>query len=276
MQNNTNIPDLTVSYRRGKIARLPRAIREQLNVRLDDGQDAAEILPWLAELPEVRQIIAERFDGIPISSQNLSAWRQGGFQEWLLHRDLIDSVAHMREHVEELEDVLGYDEGTGIPHTVADYMMTQLSVRFSRFLSRWDGGADDAQLAALIKIGQFLVKLQQATLRAQREAFEMPKLRRKAEIEYEREIEMAHAFADYCIEQNQKRKEKQNSSMEAEAGKTVTRKTPVRSPHKADQSRSIKVDQGSRANQGARPESTEPAIAEHVEFGQASQHASSS
>src|SRR5580704_6402933 len=88
--------------RRGKIARLPRSIRDQLNVRLDDGQDAEQILPWLNILPEVQKTLAKHFNGAPVSAQNLSGWRQGGFQEWLLHRQYIESAIHMSEHVEQL------------------------------------------------------------------------------------------------------------------------------------------------------------------------------
>lgn len=174
----------------------------------------------------------------------------------------------MREHVEELEDVLGYDEGTGIPHRVAEYMVTQLSTRFSRFLIRWNGNPDDAQLAMLIKIGQFLVKLQQATLNAQRQSLEMPKLRRQAELEREQELEMAHAFAEYCFAHAQE-EDKVKPSLDANANKTVPGKTPVRTQRKTGQSRSIKVDQGSRARKPSPPESTEPDAVEKVESGQA-------
>ena len=167
----TSIPsEPTLSHRRGKIARLPRAVREQLNVRLDDGQEAAEILPWLNDLPEVRQIISERFNGTPVSPQNLSAWRQGGFQEWLLHRELLDSAAHMREHVAELNEEIASDSPDGIPHPLADYMVATLTVRFAGFLGRWNGGPGDVQLATLLKVGQFILRLQQAAYRAEKEA----------------------------------------------------------------------------------------------------------
>ncbi len=33
----------------GKIARLPRAIRDELNRRMGDGQTGQELLPWLNE-----------------------------------------------------------------------------------------------------------------------------------------------------------------------------------------------------------------------------------
>jgi len=52
--------------RTGKIARLPVAVREELNHRLENGALGRELVPWLNELPEVKQILAERFAGRPI------------------------------------------------------------------------------------------------------------------------------------------------------------------------------------------------------------------
>jgi hypothetical protein len=67
----------------GKIARLPNDIREQLNQRLLDGWLIAKILSWLNGLPPVREILAAQFDAAPINKQNLSNWRQTGYQDWL-------------------------------------------------------------------------------------------------------------------------------------------------------------------------------------------------
>ena len=63
--------------RRGKIARLPRPIREALNQRLDNGEPAAPLLAWLNALPEAQTVLAAHFDGSAINEQNLSAWKQG-------------------------------------------------------------------------------------------------------------------------------------------------------------------------------------------------------
>ncbi|MGO8696966.1 MAG: hypothetical protein ACLQVY_04515 [Limisphaerales bacterium] len=40
--------------RNGKIARLPLAIRQQLNQRLQNGELAQDLLSWLNHLPEVQ------------------------------------------------------------------------------------------------------------------------------------------------------------------------------------------------------------------------------
>ena len=55
----------------GKIARLPGGIRAQLNTRLQDGEEGKEIILWLNSLPEVKEVLAKKFDGRPINDQNL-------------------------------------------------------------------------------------------------------------------------------------------------------------------------------------------------------------
>jgi hypothetical protein len=64
--------------RKGKIARLPVAVREELNRRLEDGQTERTILPWLNALPSVQTVLAAQFGAGPVSQQNLSNWRCGG------------------------------------------------------------------------------------------------------------------------------------------------------------------------------------------------------
>lgn len=66
----------------GKIARLPEAVREELNKRLRGGQLGPQVLPWLNGLSEVRAVLQEFFSGQNINAQNLSDWRNGGYREW--------------------------------------------------------------------------------------------------------------------------------------------------------------------------------------------------
>ena len=65
--------------RNGKIARLPLAIRQQLNLRLQNGELAQDLLSWLNQLPEVQVILAAHFAAKPIDESNLSHWKQGGY-----------------------------------------------------------------------------------------------------------------------------------------------------------------------------------------------------
>jgi hypothetical protein len=130
ISETTTHTEPSTSQRRGKIARLPRAVRDELNIRLDDGQEADDILPWLNALPEVQKIITERFNGVGVSPQNLSAWRQGGFQEWLLHRELLDTAVHVRENLREMGDALGYALPEDFPLLITNQMLAQLTIRF--------------------------------------------------------------------------------------------------------------------------------------------------
>lgn len=88
-----------MSARIGKIARLPEALREELNKRLVGGALGPQLLPWLNAQPETVAVLTEHFAGAPINPQNLSDWRNGGFREWQEKRDR----HHQRlEHTREL------------------------------------------------------------------------------------------------------------------------------------------------------------------------------
>jgi hypothetical protein len=61
--------------RNGKIARLPAAIREELNQRLLDGEQGKQLVLWLNSLPRVQALLKDKFHGVPISEVNLSQCR---------------------------------------------------------------------------------------------------------------------------------------------------------------------------------------------------------
>ena len=58
--------------RKGKIARLPDHIREQINHSLQDGQNGREIIAWLNSNDEVKSVLAREFDGHEMNHTNLS------------------------------------------------------------------------------------------------------------------------------------------------------------------------------------------------------------
>jgi hypothetical protein len=76
----------------GKIARLPAELREEVCRRLHDGQTAAAVLGWLHAQPAAVDMLARDFGGEPVSPQNLSEWRAGGFQDWLANRERVDRI----------------------------------------------------------------------------------------------------------------------------------------------------------------------------------------
>lgn len=90
--------------RNGKIARLPKDIREELNQRLQEGTDTGRTLAdWLNSLPEVRAALAAHFGGTEIREQNLSEWKKGGYQEWSRHQEALALAERLYERAEEIE-----------------------------------------------------------------------------------------------------------------------------------------------------------------------------
>jgi hypothetical protein len=73
---------MMTTTRNGKVARLPHALREEINRRLYDGESGTPLLAWLNGLPEVRAVLAREFGGRPLNAQNLTAWRQQGYRDW--------------------------------------------------------------------------------------------------------------------------------------------------------------------------------------------------
>jgi hypothetical protein len=63
--------------RNGKIARLPAAIRTELNQRILDGEQGQPLVQWLNGLPKVQAVLQGQFDGHAITENNLSQWRNG-------------------------------------------------------------------------------------------------------------------------------------------------------------------------------------------------------
>ena len=48
-----------MTTRNGKIARLPRAVRHELNCRLSEGGPGASLVGWLNERDDVKTVLAD-------------------------------------------------------------------------------------------------------------------------------------------------------------------------------------------------------------------------
>lgn len=88
--------------RQGKIARLPHALRDQVNRRLLDGEHAEEILSWLNSQPQAIATWKDHFEGAEANSQNLSAWRLGGHADWLQQREKVEDLKALSEFALDL------------------------------------------------------------------------------------------------------------------------------------------------------------------------------
>jgi hypothetical protein len=63
--------------RNGKIAKLPKEPRAELNKRLDDNQAGPKLLDWLNARPETQRLVEQQFGAEPVNATNLSQWRRG-------------------------------------------------------------------------------------------------------------------------------------------------------------------------------------------------------
>lgn len=85
---------------RGKIGRLTHALREQVNTMLRDNATAEAIITFLTE------------KGVPgITDQNVSNWKQNGFQKWLAMQDRIDG---MRANYDFAQSLVAAEAAEGI------------------------------------------------------------------------------------------------------------------------------------------------------------------
>jgi hypothetical protein len=109
------------------IANLPAHIREELNYRLSEGEPGIELVEWLNAKPEVINVIRERFDGLPISDQNLSEWRKRGYQKWLAFHNFVDESNALGDNAEVLAE-------TGID---CDKLLLTLTAAYAEAIQNW-------------------------------------------------------------------------------------------------------------------------------------------
>jgi hypothetical protein len=99
-------PDIMT--RNGKIARLPLAIREHINRRLQNGGEGKQIAEWLNTLPEVQALMTAEFDGQPINQNNVSNWKAGGYKDWEDQQEALATARSLAADAGEL-----HEEGGG-------------------------------------------------------------------------------------------------------------------------------------------------------------------
>ena len=159
--------------RTGKIARLPRHIRDQLNRRLCDGEPGSQIVIWLNSLPESQAVLAREFAGRAISEQNLSEWEQGGYRDWLARHD---ALAQVRELVADSQELTDATDGA-----LAEHLATVLTARYAAALADCQGETTDEfrrKLRSLRGLCQDIVELRRGNHSAARLKIEQERLAR--------------------------------------------------------------------------------------------------
>ena len=98
--------------RKGKIASLPAAIRESLNHLLFNGARGPKIITWLHSQEEVLRVLDEGGEE-PITPQNLSEWRKGGYADWLARRERVEEIKILSSYAAELAEAAGASVSDG-------------------------------------------------------------------------------------------------------------------------------------------------------------------
>jgi hypothetical protein len=162
--------------RNGKIARLPREVRDQLNRRLSDGEPGTKLVEWLNGLLEVQALLAREFAGRPVSEQNLSEWKRGGYRDWVTRQEALEQA---RELAADAAELAAATEGL-----LADHLATVVTARYASALAGWNGEATEEfrrKLRALRALCQDIVELRRGDHSAARLQLERERLAREKE-----------------------------------------------------------------------------------------------
>ena len=119
----------------GKIGRLPREIREQLNQRLRDGEPGPQLLQWLNSLDATQKLLAAEFSGREISDENLSQWKDWGYRHWLERQESLAHAAEMMNSARELTASAG--------GALSDHLATLIAAKYARMVWEFEAGEDD-------------------------------------------------------------------------------------------------------------------------------------
>ena len=142
--------------RKGKIARLPRAVRDELNRRLDDGEQGIRLVEWLNGLAEVQAVLKADFDGRPINEQNLSDWKDGGLKDWRRSQQAFELASGIMEDAQDRGELT---KGCRLSDRVGEMAALSLARMIGATMDQ-DNGAEQ-QMAAL-KVIREVVRLRQS------------------------------------------------------------------------------------------------------------------
>ena len=151
-----------MATRNGKIARLPHALREEVNRRLLDGQTSRTILGWLNSQPDAVKIWERDFEGVKASAQNLSEWKLGGWKEWRQRNERVENLKTLGSFAHRLSKA-GGDIADGAASILAGQILETLEQAGNLAVT---GGSDDADAdpnEGLAKMAAAIASLQKAS-----------------------------------------------------------------------------------------------------------------
>ena len=154
---------------KGKIARLPPAVREELDRRMANGERARGLLAWLNELPEVQEVVTSECGGRPIREKNLSEWRKRGHQEWVRRQEILAVAQSLAQQGEELKGQTGAE--------LSDRVGVYLVARYAMAARELVGGAGEPEWKRLREVCHDVVALRRSDHSAQRLKFAEERLK---------------------------------------------------------------------------------------------------
>lgn len=104
--------------RTGKIARLSKQHRDVVNLMLQDGATYAQIIAALGPA------------GADLNDQNLTAWKEGGYQDWLAEQQRLEDMKAKREFAFE---IVKQNEGSKLHEAGLQLAASQLYEVLSEF-----------------------------------------------------------------------------------------------------------------------------------------------
>lgn len=104
--------------RTGKIARLPKDLRDIINLMLRDGATNDEIRDRLS------------FHKEELNDQNILNWKEGGYQDWLKDQERLDDMRARREFA---MDVVKNNEGSAVHEAGLQIAASQIYELLSDF-----------------------------------------------------------------------------------------------------------------------------------------------
>lgn len=127
----------------GKIGRCPPHIRDEVNRRLLNGEPASKILPWLNSQEEVLRILDEYFNEEPVTPQNLSEWRKGGYAAWIKRRERLANLKELSTYAATLGEAAGGNATDGSAAIIGGRILERIETALEE--------NDDTTIAALVK-----------------------------------------------------------------------------------------------------------------------------
>ena len=97
--------------RNGKIARLPKTLRDKINQYIDDGRTYPQIIKELGD------------DAKDLKPKHFSEWRKGGYEDYLRHQQWRDQLRILRENG---SDMSGLTDGPKFQETLIQIALTEI------------------------------------------------------------------------------------------------------------------------------------------------------